>query len=67
LCGCTGNRGVGQYFVYHANNVFDANLRFYQVFIGAESLAAGALVFAGKRGHHNDFDVFGFGGGAQYI
>lgn len=50
-----------------AYDVFDTDLRFDQVAVRTELFAALALVFAGERGHHDNFNVFGFGRGTQNI
>lgn len=49
------------------NDVFDTDLRFDDVTVGAERFAALALVVRAERGHHNDLDIFGLGGTAQDV
>lgn len=49
------------------DDVFDANLGFDEIFVGAEAFAAFALVFAREGGHHDDANFGGFGGGAQNV
>jgi hypothetical protein len=58
---------VSKDFVDDADDVFDADLGLNQVTICAELFATLALIFAGERGHHNNFDVFGLGGGTQNV
>jgi hypothetical protein len=42
-------------------------LGFNEIAIGTEGFAAGALVFTGERGHHDDFNIFRFGGAAEDV
>jgi len=49
------------------DDVFDADLGLDQIAISAEGFAAGALILATERGHHDYFDVFGFGSGSKNI
>ncbi|MDX2776147.1 hypothetical protein PV379_02110 [Streptomyces caniscabiei] len=49
------------------NDIFDTNLGFDKITVCTERFATCALVFAGKCGHHNDFDVFGFGCGSKDV
>ena len=49
------------------NNIFNTNLRFNEVAIGAETLAALTLVIGGESSHHHDFNGLGFWSGTQNI
>jgi hypothetical protein len=49
------------------NDIFDADLRFHEVTICTELDTTLALVFTGKRGHHNNFYIFCLGSRAQDI
>jgi hypothetical protein len=53
--------------VYGAHNIFDSDLGFDQVTVGAELFATLALVVARKCGHHNNFYIACFGGRTQNI
>ena len=61
------NRRVAEYFVYGANNIFNADLGLNQVAVGTKCFAAFPLIFAAKGGHHDNFNVFRLGGGTQDI
>jgi hypothetical protein len=50
-----------------SDDVLDTDLGLYKVAVGTESYATGTLILAGERSHHDDFDVFGFGGGAEDV
>jgi hypothetical protein len=65
--GPTGGWGVAQNLVNCSYDIFYANLRFNQITVGTESLAASTLIFAGKRGHHNYLYIFCFGGRTKNV
>ena len=50
-----------------ADDILDAYLRLDEVAVCSESDATLALIFAGKRGHHDDLDVFCLCGRAKNI
>ena len=49
------------------HDIFDPDLGFDEIAVGAESFAALALLFGRQSGHHDHFDVLGFGRGMQDV
>jgi hypothetical protein len=50
-----------------SNNVFNTNLRLNKVAVGAHSFAGHTLVVRAKGSHHDNLNVFGFGGRTQNV
>lgn len=50
-----------------SDDIFNADLGFDKVTVGAEGFAAGTLVFTRERCHHDDFNVFRFRGTAEDV
>lgn len=53
--------------MYRAHNILNANLRLYEVTVGAKLLTTLALIIRRERRHHDYFNVFRFGCRSQNI
>jgi hypothetical protein len=57
---CPDTWKIAEYIVDCTDDIFNTNLGFNKVAVGAELLAALSLVVARERSHHDYFDFFSF-------